>query len=75
MGLCESCLGGGSRATDDRDPMLDAQARARAAEAAEARQARFDQSAQGKAAKKQAAREKAQVGQAAHQQRIADIIS
>eukprot|EP00322_Chrysochromulina_rotalis_P012703 CAMPEP_0115861158 /NCGR_PEP_ID=MMETSP0287-20121206/17509_1 /TAXON_ID=412157 /ORGANISM="Chrysochromulina rotalis, Strain UIO044" /LENGTH=75 /DNA_ID=CAMNT_0003315525 /DNA_START=77 /DNA_END=304 /DNA_ORIENTATION=- len=75
MGCCESCLGEGRSAGDDRDPMLDAAARARAAEAAEARQAKFATSAHGKAAAKQAARDKAQIGQAAHQERIRDIIS
>ena len=76
MGGCLSgCLGGAR--DEGRDPILDAQTRQRAAEAAEARQAKFASSAQGKAAAKQASRERTspQMGRDAHQQRIADIIS
>lgn len=73
MGGCESCLGGGRE--EARDPIMDAQARARAAEAAEQRQAKYAQSAHGKAAAKSAARDKVATSNEAHQQRIADIIS
>jgi len=76
MGGClSSCLGGAR--DEGRDPILDAQTRQRAAEAAEARQAKFASSAQGKAAAKQASRERTSthLGRDAHQQRIADIIS
>ena len=50
----------------------------RAADAAVARQQSYEQSAHGKAAKRQAERdqrERNQVGAAAHQQRIADIMN
>ena len=51
-GACSCCFG--SRDEDASDPILNSQARARAAEAAEARQAAYDNSAQGRAAKKSA---------------------
>ena len=73
MGNCLDCLRGDR--SPSSNPILDAEARARAAEAAAARQAKFDGSAQGKAAKKQAERDKRQAGSAEHQQRINDILN
>ena len=72
MGCIESCLQGRDGA---RDPILDAEARARAAEAAQQRQDRFNNSSAGKAAAKAAARDKAHTSSAAHDQRIHDILN
>ena len=77
MGDCFSaCLGGGDH---DDDPLLNAEARRRAAEAAQARQEAFAQSAAGKRQAKAAARDKAannsNYSNAQHEQRIADIMS
>ena len=63
-----------------RDPIMDAEARARAADAAAARQDAYSNSAAGKRyakyrAKEQAAAKSGGVSASAHQQRINDIIS
>ena len=77
MGDCfSSCLGGERY---DDDPLLNAEARRRAAEAAQARQEAYSQSTVGKRQAKAIARDKAannnNFSQAAHEQRIADIMS
>ena len=55
MDLCSAlcCCLTGDRNSDSSDPILDAQARQRAADAAQRRQQQFESSAHGKAAKKQ----------------------
>ena len=76
MGNCLDCFkerGGAS------DPILDAEARARAAEAAQARNDAYANSAAGKRDAKARARDAAaargELSSNAHQQRINDIIS
>ena len=63
----------------DRDPILDAQARARAAEAAQMRQDDYSKSSVGKREAKMRAKEtaasKGGLSAESHQQRINDIIS
>lgn len=77
MGALCCCL---PRTDDDpRDPLLDREARARAAEAAQARLDQYNETPAAKRAQKAAAREKAAASSSmsneAHQQRINDIIS
>ena len=76
MGNCLDCFQGRE---DARDPIMDAEARARAAEAAQARQEAYASSAAGKRDAKYRAKEQAAargaVSSEAHQQRINDIIS
>jgi len=74
MGATCSCLECFQRDAAS-DPILDAEARARAAEAAARRQEAYDKSPHGKAAKKSVAKDKAQMDSAAHAQRIHDIIN
>lgn len=62
MGALQSCFPCLGEPEAPRDPLLDAQARQRAADAAAARMDRHEQSAAGKAAKKAAARDKQQAG-------------
>lgn len=76
MGNCLDCF----RETGEaRDPIMDAQARQRAADAAQARQDNWSSSAAGKRDAKEraklAAAEKGGISASAHQQRINDIIS
>ena len=76
MGNCLDCF----RETGEaRDPIMDAQARQRAADAAQARQDNWSSSAAGKRGAKEraklAAAEKGGISASAHQQRINDIIS
>ena len=77
MGDCLSCFDREEGAA--RDPILDAQARARAAEAAQARHETYANSAVGKreakARAKEASASKGSLSSEAHQQRINDIIS
>ena len=75
MGQCLECFGPREEA---RDPILDAQARARAAEAAQARHAAHAKSPGGKADAKARARDQAaaqSLSSNAHAQRINDIIN
>ena len=77
MGQCLCCLGDRE---GDRDPILDAEARARAAEAAQNRQESYANSAAGKREAKARARDAAAsrgggLSADAHQQRINDIIN
>ena len=76
MGTCLSCC---FERDEGRDPILDQAARARAAEAAQARADAYSNSAAGKrdakARAKDAAASKGGLSANAHQQRINDIIS
>ena len=77
MGQCLCCF---PSRDGDRDPMLDAEARARAAEAAQSRHETYSNSAVGKREAKARAKEQASAARGglsndAHNQRINDIIS
>ena len=58
MGALCCCLS--YRDSETNDPIMDAEARARAAEAAQRRQEQFENSAAGRAAKRQVERERQQ---------------
>ena len=76
MGNCLDCF---RDAGEVRDPIMDAQARQRAADAAQARQESYANSAAGKREAKQRAKDQAAakggISAGDHQQRINDIIS